>query len=108
MTSRATARAPAALVPSVRPAKNAARLRHRADCRRRVAVAAQATRELPAGLKKIVGAFQMVPDPMSRYKQLLFFASKLQGLDPSLKIEANQVKVRATPPPLAAHPNFGL
>jgi sulfur transfer protein SufE len=35
----------------------------------------------------------MVPDPMARYKQLLFFASKLEGLDDALKIEENKVQV---------------
>eukprot|EP00191_Tetraselmis_sp_GSL018_P013057 CAMPEP_0177588356 /NCGR_PEP_ID=MMETSP0419_2-20121207/6181_1 /TAXON_ID=582737 /ORGANISM="Tetraselmis sp., Strain GSL018" /LENGTH=263 /DNA_ID=CAMNT_0019078547 /DNA_START=224 /DNA_END=1015 /DNA_ORIENTATION=- len=33
--------------------------------------------ELPANLQKLVSQFQMVPDPKARYKQLLFFASKL-------------------------------
>lgn len=55
---------------------------------------AQQASELPGNLRNIVGAFQMVPDPMARYKQLLFFASKLEGLDDSLKTEAHKVKVR--------------
>eukprot|EP00878_Enallax_costatus_P011281 GHUV01011778.1.p2 GENE.GHUV01011778.1~~GHUV01011778.1.p2 ORF type:complete len:197 (+),score=53.84 GHUV01011778.1:213-803(+) len=38
---------------------------------------AQKVSELPASMQKIVGAFQMVPDPMARYKQLLFYAAKL-------------------------------
>ena len=39
----------------------------------------------------------MVPDPMARYKQLLYFASKLEGLDDSLKIEINKVQVWSMP-----------
>jgi BolA-like protein 1 len=54
----------------------------------------QQASDLPGNLRTIVGAFQMVPDPMARYKQLLFFASKLEGLDDSLKIEENKVQAR--------------
>lgn len=49
--------------------------------------------DLPGNLRTMVGAFQMVPDPMARYKQLLFFASKLEGLEDSLKVEENKVQV---------------
>jgi hypothetical protein len=61
---------------------------------RLVAARAQTSADLPDGLRNIVGAFQMVPDPMARYKQLLYFASKLEGLDDSLKVEENKVHVR--------------
>lgn len=54
---------------------------------------AQQAADLPGNLRNIVGAFQMVPDPMARYKQLLFFASKLEGMDDSLKTEENKVQV---------------
>jgi len=64
---------------------------------RRVATAAQSASELPGGLRKIVGAFQMVPDPMSRYKQLLFFAAKLKPLPEELKTEAHKVQARVAP-----------
>lgn len=52
---------------------------------------AQAVSDLPGSLKKIVGAFQMVPDAMARYKQLLFFASKLDPLPVEDQIEENRV-----------------
>eukprot|EP00882_Tetradesmus_deserticola_P013286 GHRQ01014093.1.p1 GENE.GHRQ01014093.1~~GHRQ01014093.1.p1 ORF type:complete len:231 (+),score=68.22 GHRQ01014093.1:345-1037(+) len=42
-----------------------------------MSTATQKVSDLPASLQKIVGAFQMVPDPMARYKQLLFYAAKL-------------------------------
>jgi len=65
--------------------------------------AVQTSAEMPAALKKIVGAFQMVPDPMARYKQLLFFASKLDPLaaeyhTPEYRVPGcvSQVYVRAT------------
>lgn len=54
---------------------------------------AQQAADLPGNLRSIVGAFQMVPDPMARYKQLLFFASKLEGMDDTLKTEDNKVQV---------------
>jgi hypothetical protein len=47
---------------------------------------------LPAPLKKIVTAFQMVPDPMQRYKQLLFYASKLKPLAEELHTADNKVQ----------------
>ena len=53
--------------------------------------AAQATGDLPAPLKKIVTAFQMVPDPMQRYKQLLFYASKLKALPAEHHTPENKV-----------------
>jgi sulfur transfer protein SufE len=46
---------------------------------------------LPAELQKIVGAFQMVPDPMQRYKQLLFFAGKLPPMSTELKTQESKV-----------------
>lgn len=91
---------------------------------RHVTARAQAS-DLPGGLRNIVGAFQMVPDPMARYKQLLYFASKLEGLDESLKTEQHKVQVRCTvlgswywvmkvcciapwPAPRDAKANFGI
>ena len=47
---------------------------------------------LPASLKKIVTAFQMVPDPMQRYKQLLFYASKLKAMPDDLHTPDNKVQ----------------
>jgi Fe-S metabolism associated domain len=62
---------------------------------RQVCASAQTAADLPGGLKNIVGAFQMVPDPMARYKQLLYFASKLEGLEDEQKVEHNKVQVRS-------------
>eukprot|EP00240_Pyramimonas_obovata_P012693 CAMPEP_0118933924 /NCGR_PEP_ID=MMETSP1169-20130426/13032_1 /TAXON_ID=36882 /ORGANISM="Pyramimonas obovata, Strain CCMP722" /LENGTH=235 /DNA_ID=CAMNT_0006876763 /DNA_START=49 /DNA_END=756 /DNA_ORIENTATION=- len=65
----------------------------RATCRQVVHVSAsQGVEELPASLKKIVMAFQMVPDPMQRYKQLLYFAQKLKAMDKELMIPENKVE----------------
>lgn len=54
--------------------------------------AAQKVSDLPQSLQKIVGAFQMVPDPMARYKQLLFYATKLEKLPDELHIPAYKVE----------------
>eukprot|EP00210_Caulerpa_lentillifera_P008251 g7875.t2 len=48
--------------------------------------------DLPSSLKTIVTAFQTVPDPMARYKQLLFFASKLDPLPSEFHTEENRVQ----------------
>jgi len=69
------------------------------------AVAAAAA-DLPAPLKKIVTAFQMVPDPMQRYKQLLYFAAKLKALPaehhtPENKVQGCVSQARAPLLPLA-------
>lgn len=48
--------------------------------------------ELPKNLKDIVGAFQAVPDPMQRYKQLLFFATKLEPMPAEEHNQENKVK----------------
>eukprot|EP00879_Flechtneria_rotunda_P016964 GHRR01017760.1.p1 GENE.GHRR01017760.1~~GHRR01017760.1.p1 ORF type:complete len:199 (+),score=54.59 GHRR01017760.1:303-899(+) len=53
---------------------------------------AQKVSELPASLQKIVGAFQMVPDPMARYKQLLFYAAKLPPMAADLHTPDNKVE----------------
>ncbi|GLC71821.1 hypothetical protein PLESTF_001170800 [Pleodorina starrii] len=53
---------------------------------------AQKTSEFPASLQKIVGAFQMVPDPMARYKQLLFFATKLAPMPAEDHVPENKVE----------------
>jgi len=57
-----------------------------------VATRASATDALPAPLAKIVQAFQMVPDPMARYKQLLFYATRLKPLAKDLQVEENKVQ----------------
>ncbi|WIA42083.1 hypothetical protein OEZ86_009360 [Tetradesmus obliquus] len=51
-----------------------------------MSTAAQKVSDLPGSLQKIVGSFQMVPDPMARYKQLLFYAAKL----PPMAVEQHQ------------------
>lgn len=55
-------------------------------------VMSQATADMPANLKKIVGMFQAVPDPMARYKQLLFYAVKLKPLAAELHTNENKVQ----------------
>ncbi|KAK3251382.1 hypothetical protein CYMTET_39277 [Cymbomonas tetramitiformis] len=47
--------------------------------------------DLPEPLRKIVMAFQMVPDPMARYKQLLFYAAKLKALPQEYQTPENKV-----------------
>jgi sulfur transfer protein SufE len=47
---------------------------------------------LPAPLQRIVLAFQAVPDPMARYKQLLFYAAKLPSLPEDLRTPENKVE----------------
>ena len=56
------------------------------------ATGAQQAATLPASLKKIVGAFQMVPDPMARYKQLLYYANKLPALPAEDHVPGNKVE----------------
>ncbi|CAG9462473.1 unnamed protein product [Pedinophyceae sp. YPF-701] len=48
--------------------------------------------DLPQSLQKIVMAFQMVPDPMARYKQLLFYATKLPAMPKEDHVPANKVE----------------
>lgn len=48
--------------------------------------------DLPPRLEAIVNAFQMVPDPMQRYKQLLYYADKLPPLGAEHQTDANKVK----------------
>eukprot|EP00238_Polyblepharides_amylifera_P004351 CAMPEP_0196573038 /NCGR_PEP_ID=MMETSP1081-20130531/3011_1 /TAXON_ID=36882 /ORGANISM="Pyramimonas amylifera, Strain CCMP720" /LENGTH=305 /DNA_ID=CAMNT_0041890601 /DNA_START=191 /DNA_END=1108 /DNA_ORIENTATION=- len=65
----------------------------RSNGRTQVAVtAAQDVEELPANLRKIVMSFQMVPDAMMRYKQLLFYASKLKPMAAELHSPENKVQ----------------
>ena len=59
--------------------------------RRTTVSMASSTEDLPPNLAKIVGAFQMVPDPMQRYKQLLFFAAKLKDFPEEARVEDNKV-----------------
>ena len=47
--------------------------------------------ERPEALSRIINAFRAVPDPMQRYKQLLYFASRLPPLEPALKCDENKV-----------------
>eukprot|EP00195_Chlamydomonas_chlamydogama_P016228 CAMPEP_0202895682 /NCGR_PEP_ID=MMETSP1392-20130828/4835_1 /ASSEMBLY_ACC=CAM_ASM_000868 /TAXON_ID=225041 /ORGANISM="Chlamydomonas chlamydogama, Strain SAG 11-48b" /LENGTH=317 /DNA_ID=CAMNT_0049580789 /DNA_START=51 /DNA_END=1004 /DNA_ORIENTATION=- len=66
---------------------------HRVDRATRLKVCAQQkVSEMPKSLQKIVGAFQMVPDPMARYKQLLYYATKLDTLPAEDHITANKVE----------------
>jgi sulfur transfer protein SufE/stress-induced morphogen len=51
-----------------------------------------ASTPLPASLEQIVSSFEAVPDPMARYKQLLFYATSLSPMDTQLKVEENRVK----------------
>ncbi|KAG2490773.1 hypothetical protein HYH03_010923 [Edaphochlamys debaryana] len=83
---RTSPRCPARLAPAARPQRS-----HQARGVSTV-VAAQKVSDLPANLKKIVGAFQMVPDPMARYKQLLFYATKLSPLPAADHSPANKVE----------------
>ena len=76
---------PAALQPTAAPRSVACRAGSRAD-------AAATSAQMPANLRKIVFAFQAVPDPMQRYKQLLFFASKLKPLAAELHVPENKVE----------------
>ncbi|GBF94976.1 cysteine desulfuration [Raphidocelis subcapitata] len=76
-----------------RPAAAAAQRRQR----RQLSVRADAhqppsTQQLPASLQKIVGAFQIVPDPMARYKQLLFYAAKLPAMKADDHVPDNKVE----------------
>lgn len=70
------------------------RTRFMSNCKaqRLVVKCAQTVADLPASLQQIVGAFQMVPDPMQRYKQLLFFASKLPALPAEEHTPDNKVQ----------------
>ncbi|KAF8059707.1 SufE-like protein [Scenedesmus sp. PABB004] len=63
-----------------------------AQCRAMSSPAAQKVSDLPASLQKIVGSFQMVPDPMARYKQLLFFAAKLPPMPAEQHAPENKVE----------------
>jgi BolA-like protein 1 len=54
--------------------------------------ASQETTELPASLQAIVMSFQMVPDPMARYKQLLYFATKLEAMPAEDHTNDNKVQ----------------
>ena len=52
----------------------------------------QTAAALPPSLQKLVGAFQAVPDPMARYKQLLFYAAKLPPMPADAHTPANKVE----------------
>jgi hypothetical protein len=49
--------------------------------------------ELPENLQKIVKGFQMVPDATQRYKQLLYYASKLKPLAPEHHVQVGWVRL---------------
>ncbi|GIL83354.1 hypothetical protein Vretimale_11293 [Volvox reticuliferus] len=53
---------------------------------------AQKSSGFPPSLQKIVVAFQMVPDPKARYKQLLYFATKLDQMPAKYRIPENKVE----------------
>ncbi|PSC67797.1 sufE chloroplastic mitochondrial [Micractinium conductrix] len=57
-----------------------------------VCASATASAELPQSLQTLVQAFQSVPDPMARYKQLLFCATKLEPFPVEAHTEENKVK----------------
>ena len=59
---------------------------------RQVCAASATTSNLPPSLASLVSSFQAVPDPMARYKQLLFFATKLETLPDADRIPENKVK----------------
>lgn len=59
---------------------------------RSAAAVLAASTPLPESLERIVSSFEAVPDPMARYKQLLFYASSLSPMDGQLKVEENRVK----------------
>jgi len=60
--------------------------------RPQAAVGSPEASALPAPLRKIVTAFQLVPDPMTRYKQLLFYATRLKALPEALHTAENKVQ----------------
>ncbi len=60
--------------------------------RRSSAAVFAASTPLPPSLEQIVSSFEAVPDPMARYKQLLFYATSLAPMDKQLKVEENRVK----------------
>lgn len=66
------------------------RFRVSSNQRGNAAVDVQCT--LPDSLDKIVSTFKAVPDPMQRYKQLLYYATTLQPLDAAFKVDSNKVK----------------
>lgn len=80
-----------AMVQQPRGRSSLAARRAPTSVRRATVAMAASTEDLPANLKKIVGAFQMVPDPMQRYKQLLFFAAKLKDFPEEARVEDNKV-----------------
>ncbi|QDZ20147.1 cysteine desulfuration protein SufE [Chloropicon primus] len=54
--------------------------------------AMEASTAMPESLKGLVAAFSAVPDPMMRYKQLLFFAEKLDALGTEHQTPENKVE----------------
>ncbi|OWM85908.1 sufE-like protein 1, chloroplastic/mitochondrial [Punica granatum] len=52
----------------------------------------QPIEELPPNLQQIVALFQSVPDPKSKYQQLLFYGKNLNPLDPRFKTRENKVE----------------
>ncbi|KAI7840397.1 hypothetical protein COHA_005898 [Chlorella ohadii] len=57
-----------------------------------VRCSAAASGTLPQSLQTLISAFQAVPDPMARYKQLLFYATKLEPFPVEQHTEENKVK----------------
>ena len=56
------------------------------------ASAPAAAAALPARLEALIASFRSVPDPMQRYKQLLYLGSKLPALPDEARTDANKVK----------------
>ncbi|XP_030548955.1 sufE-like protein 1, chloroplastic/mitochondrial isoform X1 [Rhodamnia argentea] len=52
----------------------------------------QPIEDLPPNLQSIVTLFQSVPDPKSKYQQLLFYGKNLKPLDPAFKTRENKVE----------------
>ncbi|KAG1672052.1 hypothetical protein FOA52_008928 [Chlamydomonas sp. UWO 241] len=98
MASRCSMRIGGAPIPAVvlrrsvaAPAPHAVQ-QQRPGARGLVCRAAPKVSDLPGSLQKIVGLFQMVPDPMARYKQLLFYAAKLEALPADDHVPENKVE----------------
>ncbi|XP_039171771.1 sufE-like protein 1, chloroplastic/mitochondrial [Eucalyptus grandis] len=52
----------------------------------------QPIEDLPPNLRSIVALFQSVPDPKSKYQQLLFYGKNLKPLDQAFKTRDNKVE----------------
>ncbi|KAA6423075.1 MAG: cysteine desulfuration [Trebouxia sp. A1-2] len=66
--------------------------KHAARKHGRIQASATVDSGVPQELEKIIGGFQMVPDPKIKYQQLLFYAKKLKPMAAALHTEANKVQ----------------